>query len=96
MLFLKEKCSGLITRRRETRNSVEESIIDHAIITEDLESVRADEERQNVLEKIVKMNYPDDRHQCIQNASQEKDQSCGLQILKRTSSQPLKSERHTV
>ena len=55
---LKEKCSGLITRRRETRNSVEESIIDHAIITEDLEkdleSVRVDEERQNVLEKIVK------------------------------------------
>jgi hypothetical protein len=55
---LNAKCSGLITRRRETKNSVEESVIDHVMITEDLEtdleSIRVDEERQNVLEKTVK------------------------------------------
>ena len=55
---LKDKCKGLITRRRETINSVEESIIDHVIISEDLEnemdSIRIDEEKNNALTKIIK------------------------------------------
>ena len=55
---INEKCQGAITRRRETKNSVEESIIDHVIISEDLEndleSLRIDEEGNNVLTKIIK------------------------------------------
>ena len=55
---LSKKCIGAITRRRKTINSVEESIIDHVMISEDLEdeleSMRVDEEGNNVLTKIVK------------------------------------------
>ena len=55
---LKEKCVGSITRRRVTIDSIEESIIDHVILSEDLvndlESLKVDEERVNVLTKIVK------------------------------------------
>ena len=43
------KCVGSINRRRETVESIEESIIDHIIIIEDLldelESVNIDEDR---------------------------------------------------
>ena len=55
---LRGKCKGTITRRRETTSSVEESTIDHVIISEDLEGdlidIRIDEERNNGLVKIVK------------------------------------------
>ena len=55
---LNDKCVGSITRRRETVESVEESIIDHVIISEDLldelESINIDEERNHTLMKIVK------------------------------------------
>ena len=55
---LRDKCVGLITRRRKTINSVEESIIDHVLISEDLEneleSMKIDEEGENALTKIVK------------------------------------------
>ena len=53
-----QKCSGLITRRRETKDGVEESVIDHVIITEDLakdlDSMKIDEERNHVLTRITK------------------------------------------
>ena len=52
------KCEGLITRKRETVNSVEESVIDHVVFSEDLEndleSIKIDEERNHVLTKLVK------------------------------------------
>ena len=55
---LGSKCEGTITRKRETINSVEESIIDHVLISEDLEeeleSMKIDEEGSNTLTKIVK------------------------------------------
>ena len=52
------KCEGKITRRRITKDGVEESIIDHVIISEDLEkdmeSIRIDEDGEHVLTKICK------------------------------------------
>ena len=55
---LTEKCKGMITRKRVTKELTEESIIDHVIISEDiqneLKSMYIDEERINVLTKIVK------------------------------------------
>ena len=52
------KCKGAITRRRETIDAVEESIIDHVIISNDLvenlESLIIDEEKNNALMKITK------------------------------------------
>ena len=53
-----DKVNGLITRRRVTKESVEESIIDHLIISDDLkdifENLIIDEERKHVLTKISK------------------------------------------
>ena len=55
---LNNKCNGAITRKRETKDSVEESIIDYVLISEDLEkeleSITIDEKRNNCLVKIVK------------------------------------------
>ena len=55
---LTDKCEGTITRRRVTVDSIEESIIDHLIVSEDLkenlESVIIDEKRNSVLTHIVK------------------------------------------
>ena len=54
----RDKCVGAITRKRVTKESTEESMIDHVIISEDLEkdmtSIFIDEERTKVLEKITK------------------------------------------
>ena len=51
-------CEGSITRRRVTKNGVEESIIDFVMISEDLlhecESLVIDEKREHVLTKITK------------------------------------------
>ena len=53
-----KNCKGLITRKRTTQNTVEESTIDFVLISEDLkdevESIEIDEERNHVLTKIVK------------------------------------------
>ena len=53
-----ENCKGVITRKRTTKNTIEESIIDFVIISEDLkdevESIEIDEDRNHVLTKIVK------------------------------------------
>ena len=55
---LSDKSTGSITRRRITKESTEESIIDHLIITEDLkhdlESLLIDEERNHSLVKTSK------------------------------------------
>ena len=55
---LSAKCVGSITRRRKTINSEEESIIDHVLISEDLEndleSIIIDEEGENALTKVLK------------------------------------------
>ena len=55
---LKDKCEGLITRRRETQNALEESIIDHVLVTEDLAKeivlVKIDEEKNHALTKLIK------------------------------------------
>ena len=54
---LQDKCEGAITRRRVTKNSVEESIIDFVIVSPDLEqelkSLVVDESRKHVLTKIT-------------------------------------------
>ena len=53
-----DKVNGLITRRRATSESVEESIIDHLIISEDIndifENLYIDEERKHAITKIMK------------------------------------------
>ena len=55
---LEDKCLGTITRRRVTVDSVEESIIDHVLISEDLkenlEQIKIDEERNSVLTSIIR------------------------------------------
>ena len=52
------KCVGTITRRRQTKETLEESVIDHVLISEDLndqmESMKVDEEGNNALTKIWK------------------------------------------
>ena len=52
---LKDKCSGLITRRRITKQSKEESVIDFVILSDDIqndvESLIIDEERIHALTK---------------------------------------------
>ena len=55
---IQSKCKGIITRRRETKDNVEESIIDF-VITNDIlekrvESLLIDEKRNHVLTKITK------------------------------------------
>ena len=53
-----KQCSGLVTRKRITKTSVKESIIDFVIMSEDisddLESIVIDDQRQHVLTKITK------------------------------------------
>ena len=53
-----EQCKGLITRRRVTKNCVEESTIDFVLLSEDLSEdlneIIVDDERQHVLTKLVK------------------------------------------
>ena len=55
---LNNKCTGAITRMRVTKDNTERSIIDHVIITEDmeedLESLVVDEERNHVLTRFTK------------------------------------------
>ena len=53
-----EKCKGAITRKRDTKDAVEQSIIDHVIVSDDLvddlESILIDENEDHALTKIVK------------------------------------------
>ena len=53
-----EKCEGLITRRRVTRKSIEESVIDFVIFSNDMNKhfikMHIDEERHHVLKRIRK------------------------------------------
>ena len=52
------KCTGIITRRRETKQRVEQSVIDHVMFSDDLKehftSMHIDENRRHVLTKIRK------------------------------------------
>ena len=52
------KCIGAITRKRNTKDAIEESIIDHVIVSGDLEneldSIIIDEKEEYALTKIVK------------------------------------------
>ena len=56
---LRDKCTGLITRKRVTKDGTEESIIDFVIISNDLvdnmESLVIDDERKHVLTKYTKV-----------------------------------------
>ena len=55
---LKDKCLGLITRRRVTQESIEESIIDFVITSDDLEdnieSMLVDEEKKHAITGYIK------------------------------------------
>ena len=55
---LEDRCEGNITRRRVTKNGIEESIIDFVIVSPDLEndihSLLIDETRKHVLTKMTK------------------------------------------
>ena len=55
---LTEKCKGMITRRRVTKDAIEESIIDHVLITDDLKddliSLIIDEDKTHVLNRVSK------------------------------------------
>ena len=55
---ISDKCEGSITRRRVTKDTIEESIIDHVIISEDLvselDSLKIDEKQEHVLTKYTK------------------------------------------
>ena len=56
-----EKCTGLITRKRITTQSIEESIIDFDLISNDLtesvQSIEIDDQRKYVLTKHVKTKH---------------------------------------
>ena len=58
---MKEKCTGLITRKRITTQSIEESIIDFDLISNDLtesvQSIEIDDQRKYVLTKHVKTKH---------------------------------------
>ena len=58
---LTDKCEGLITRRRETIDGTEESVIDHLLFTEDLRddfnALVVDEKKTNAITKLVKTKY---------------------------------------
>ena len=58
---LTNKCRGLITRRRVTVDSIEESIIDYVIISDDLlddlVEVVIDEDKKYALSKIIKRKH---------------------------------------
>ena len=58
---MKEKCTGLITRKRITTQSIEESIIDFVLISNDLtesvQSIEIDDQRKYVLTKHVKTKH---------------------------------------
>ena len=53
-----DQCEGVVTRKRITKNNIEESAIDFVLISFDLksavESIKIDEEREHVLTKIMK------------------------------------------
>ena len=53
-----QKCKGLVTRKRVTKNGIEESTIDFVLMSEDLanevESIEIEKERNHVLTKITK------------------------------------------
>ena len=55
---LSDKCCGVVTRKRVTKDSIEESAIDFVITSNDLlesiESLLIDEERKHVLTKYTK------------------------------------------
>ena len=55
---LKTKCTGLITRKRVTKEATEESVIDFVIVSSDIEdsieSINIDEERNHVLTRYTK------------------------------------------
>ena len=59
---LKQKCSGVITRRRTTIDGTEESVIDFLIVSldliSDIKELVIDETKQYALSKIVKGNPP--------------------------------------
>ena len=54
----RNKCEGLITRRRATKDNIEESIIDFVItnahLQDEVESLLIDEKRNHILSKITK------------------------------------------
>ena len=56
-----EKCKGSITRRRETVNGVEQSIIDHVIVShglkEDIESLDIDECGNKAITNLGNRNF---------------------------------------
>ena len=58
---LTNKCRGLITQRRVTVDSIEESIIDYVIISDDLlddlVEVVIDEDKKYALSKIIKRKH---------------------------------------
>ena len=58
---LTNKCTGTITRQRTTTDSIEKSVIDYVIVSRDLgrhiEKMHIDEERLNVLTKIVNKKF---------------------------------------
>ena len=55
---MRDKCKGLITRERHTTNSVEKSVIDFVIVSQDLVpeilSMMIDDDRKYVLTKLTK------------------------------------------
>ena len=66
------KCRGVITRRRQAKDKVEESVIDLVIISndldDDLESLEIDENREHVLTRIKKTKQGIKRKESDHNA----------------------------
>ena len=64
-----EKCSGLITRKRTTTRSIEESSIDLVIISfdlvNDLVSLHVDDERKHVLTKVTRTTKVESDHNVL-------------------------------
>ena len=66
---LEDRCIGSITRKRVTKNSIEESIIDFVLISHDLfekvESVTIDEDKNHALVNVTKKKQVVSDHNTI-------------------------------
>ena len=91
VISLKEKCEGLITRKRTTIDGVEESVINCVIFSSDLISDLPkqviNEKRHHALSKIVKIKPP---------KIMKSDHNVMLSLFKLTWNQNEGGEKETV
>ena len=71
-----DKCTGVITRKRVTKNGIQESTIDLVLLScdmlEDLVSIHIDEEKKNILTSITKTKNVTSKHESDHNSIETK------------------------